>query len=210
MVKLLNLQENVKDMRKEQAEKTDVALLDFLKKKPGALSLYQIAGEIGWSIGRVQKSVERLLRKGLVTYRRAFLGGRSLKLLVPSKSESAVVSRASVSMKSLVVELVIPVDLIDPMLWGEKACLYALDRLTLGVSAVSEGAWRKRCVWEVEVPLKREGNAVIAAVPAKIAGFYLLHVSDYVVSGFPSKSKVIVTVGNLRLAEKSKNVQVIS
>jgi len=199
MVKRLNLQETVKEPRKKQAEKTDKALLEFITERPGALSLYQIAEETGWSIGRVQKSAARLLKKGLITYRRAFLGGRSLKLLVPTKPETKKSAQTvQLPPRAFVSEFSVPVDLTDSKLWGKKACLYMLDRITLGLSAKHDDSWSKRCFSEVEVPLRREKDAIVAEVPEKIAYFYLLQMSDYVVSAYPSGTNIIVTFERLR------------
>ncbi len=190
----MNLQENVKEVRKKQAEKTDRALLDFLKKKPGALSLYQLAQEIGWSIGRVQKSVERLLKKGLVTYRRAFLGGRSLKLIIPIKM-GADLQPSSILRKPSDVEIAIPADMVDGECWSENAFLYALDRTSLGISSRRERKWHESSLFEAKVPVRKEENAVIARIPEKVSRFYLLHMSSYEVSASPKGNKVIISVG---------------
>lgn len=185
--------------RKEQANETDQQLLNFITEKPGSLSLYDIAESIDWSIGRVQKSAARLLKKGLITYRRAFWGGRSLKLLVPTKPETKKNAQTvELAPRAFVSEVSVPIDLIDSKLWGKKACLYMLDRITLGLSAKHDDSWGKRCFSEVEVPLRREKDAIIAEIPVKVAYFYLLHMSDYVVSAYPSGTSIIVTFERLR------------
>lgn len=201
----MNLQENVKEMRKEQAQKTDSALLDFLKKKPGALSLYQIAQEIGWSIGRVQKSIDRLLKKGSVTYKRAFLGGRSLKLIIPirvkaNSQPSFVLHRPSD------VEIAIPTDMVDSDRWRENAFLYGLDRISFGISSHQERKWHESSLFEAKVPVRKEESAIIMRMPEKVSRFYLLHITDYEVSASPKRNKVIVSVGGLRSLGRSENV----
>ncbi|MEM2972421.1 MAG: helix-turn-helix domain-containing protein [Candidatus Bathyarchaeia archaeon] len=200
----MNLQENVKEIRKEQAEKTDSALLDFLKKKPGALSLYQIAREIGWSIGRVQKSIERLLKKGLVTYKRAFLGGRSLKLVIPVKVEAN--SRPILALrKPSDVEIAIPIDMIDNEHLRESAFLYTLDRVSFGISSHYERKWHENSLFEAKVPVKKEENAVAVRIPEKVSRFYLLPMTSYEISASPKRNKVIISVGSFRSLEGVKN-----
>jgi len=193
----MKLQENIKKIRKEQAEKTDNALLDFLRKKPGASSLYQIAQEIGWSIGRVQKSIDRLLKKGLVTYKRAFLGGRSLKLIIPTKIETNL-QPMFVLRKPSDVEIAIPTDMVDSRYFQENAFLYALDRVSFGISACQERKWRESSLFETKVPIKREENAIVLRVPDKISRFYLLPMTSYEISASPKRNKVIVSVGGFR------------
>ena len=200
----MNLQENVKEMRTEQARKTDMALLDFLKKKPGALSLYQITREIGWSIGRVQKSIERLLKKGLVTYKRAFLGGRSLKLIIPAKMEAN--SRLMLVLrKPSNVEIAIPTDMVDSKHLRESAFLYALDRVSFGISSHHERKWHESSFFEAKVPVRKEENTVAVRIPEKVSRFYLLPMTSYEISASPKRNKVIVSVGSFRSLEGVKN-----
>jgi len=196
-VKLVKLQENVKEMRKEQAKKTDSALLDFLKKKPGALSLYQIAREIGWSIGRVQKSIDRLLKKGLVTYKRAFLGGRSLKLIIPAKME-ADLQPVFVLRKPSDVEIAVSTDMIEGELLQENAFLYALDRVSFGISSRREKKWHESSLFEAKVPVRKEENAIVLKIPKRISRFYLLPMTSYEISASPKRNKVIVSVGDFK------------
>ena len=200
----MNLQENVKEIRKKQAKKTDKALLDFLKKKPGALSLYQIAREIGWSIGRVQKSIDRLLKKGLVTYRRAFLGGRSLKLVIPAKKEVGL--PVLVLRKPSDVEISVSGDMVNRECWHGNAFLYALDRVSFGISSSHERKWHEGSLFEEKVPLRKEENAVVIRIPAKVSQFYLLTMTSYEVSASPKRNKVIVSVGGFRFSERDENV----
>jgi len=199
----MNLQENIKEIRKEQAEKTDRALLDFLAKKPGALSLYQIAQEIGWSIGRVQKSIDRLLRKGLVAYKRAFLGGRSLKLIIPAKVE-ANLQPSFVLRKPSDVEIAVPTDMVDGECWRENAFLYTLDRMSFGISSRQESKWHESSLFETKVPLRKEENAIVARIPEGVSRFYLLPMTSYEISASPKRNKVIVSFGGLRSSEKAK------
>jgi len=196
----VKLQASVTKVRKKQAEETDRVLLEFLSRKPGALSLYQLAQEIGWSIGRIQKSVERLTKKGLVTYRRAFLGGRSLKLIVPTRMRSDLEPSAVVR-KSSDVEVAIPADMVDGKCWGEDAFLYALDRTSFGISSRQEKKWHESSLFESEVSLRKEEDAFMVKMPEKVYRFYRLYMSDHEVTTSPKGNKVIISIGTFRTSQ---------
>jgi hypothetical protein len=200
----VNLQETVKETRKKQAEQTDEALLSFIRERPGALSLYQIAQEMDWSIGRVQKSVERLSKNGLISYTRAFLGGRSLKLIVPTKTEEKHGQQPAVDLPTLERIITIPTELVSNDCWSDHAFLYALDRLTLGISANRERKWQESSLLETKVQLRRGEKTTVVELPENMYHFYHLNMNDYGISTFAKEDKILVTVGTIRSAEKSK------
>ena len=200
----MNLQETVKETRKKQAEQTDEALLSFIRERPGALSLYQIAQEMDWSIGRVQKSVERLSKNGLISYTRAFLGGRSLKLIVPTKTEEKHGQQPAVDLPTLERIITIPAELVSNDCWSDHAFLYALDRLTLGISANRERKWQESSLLETKVQLRRGEKTTVVELPENIYHFYHLNMNDYGISTFAKEDKILVTVGTIRSAEKSR------
>ncbi len=191
----MNLQETVKETRKKQAEQTDEALLVFIRERPGALSLYQIAQEMDWSIGRVQKSVERLSKNGLVSYKRAFLGGRSLKLIVPTRTQENHSQQPAVDLPTPFERTItIPTELVSSDCWSDHAFLYALDRLTLGISADRERRWQESSLLEAKVQLRRVEKTTIVELPENVHHFYLLNVNDYDISTFAKGDKILVTV----------------
>jgi len=200
----VNLQETVKETRKKQAEQTDEALLSFIRERPGALSLYQIAQEMDWSIGRVQKSVERLSKNGLISYTRAFLGGRSLKLIVPTKTEEKHGQQPAVDLPTLERIITIPTELVSNDCWSDHAFLYALDRLTLGISANRERKWQESSLLETKVQLRRGEKTTVVELPENMYHFYHLNMNDYGISTFAKEDKILVTVGTIRSAEKSR------
>ena len=201
----MNHQETVKETRKKQAEQTDEALLSFIRERPGALSLYQIAQEMDWSIGRVQKSVERLTKNSLISYTRALLGGRSLKLIVPTKTEEKPGRQPAVDLPTPFERTItIPTELVSNGCWSDHAFLYALDRLTLGISADREKRWQESSLLETKVQLRREEKTTIVELPENIYRFYHLNMNDYSISTFAKEEKILVTVGRIRSAEKPR------
>ena len=199
----MNLQETLKETRKKQAEQTDEALLGFIRERPGALSLYQIAQEMDWSIGRVQKSVERLAKNYLIAYKRAFLGGRFLKLIVPTKTKEKHGQQPAVGLPTPFERTItIPAELVSSDCWGDYAFLYALDRLTLGISADRERRWQESSLIEVKVQLRRVKKTTIVELPENVYHFYLLDVNDYDIFTFAKGNKILLTVDRIRSAEK--------
>jgi len=192
----MRLQAKTVESRKEQAEGTDRKLLEFLVENPGVLSLYDVAQMTGWSVGRVQKGAERLLAKGLIAYRRVLSGGRTLKLLVPVEA-SAKSERPLVVSGSRCVEVRVPAGLVEAEAWGKQVCVYALDRLSFGLSPVEDKMWRRTCLYSGKGSSRREDRDAVVEVPEEIAGFYLLGMTDYVVSAYQT-GKVLVTVESTR------------
>lgn len=49
----------------EQGTSTDWTLYDFICEHPN-LSIYELHKELGWSVGKVQKAIERLRERGYI------------------------------------------------------------------------------------------------------------------------------------------------
>ena len=184
--------------RKQSAEKTDEILLNFIKEKPG-LPLYQIAEEMEWSIGKVQKSLSRLRRKGLITFKRIMAGGRILKLAIPLKLVEAAPYTALRSPRTEFIE--VPFDMISPDYWHESAYVYGLDRITVGIAAGSVKEWEEKSTFKEETTIKSAKKSLIIQVPGNISRFYLLENSKYAISSVPEGNKIIITVEGLMMEE---------
>lgn len=203
MVDYVNLLSAVRESRKKQAEETDEALLQFIRERPGALSLYQLAQEMSWTIGRVQKSVERLLKNGLISYERAFLGGRSLKLIVPAKTSKKQNQQPAVNLPTpFECTMHIPTELLNGKCWTDHAFLYTLDRMTLGLSNDREKKWQENSLLEAKVQMRRMKDATILELPEDVYRFYLLNMSDYDISTFDEGNRILITVSKIRSVEK--------
>jgi hypothetical protein len=86
--------------------------------------------------------------------------------------------------------------------WSNHAFLYALDRLTLGISADRERSWQESSLLEAKVQLRRVEKATAVELPENIYHFYLLNMNDYDISTFAKGDKILVTVGRIRSAKK--------
>ncbi len=195
----MNFQEEVKKSRKKESLQTDEALLSFLREKPGAISLYQLAQELGWSVGRVQKSSERLLNKDLIIYRRLLLGGRYLKLIVPT-STGGTRSLPLPTVRGIQMEntLAIPFDIDNATCWKDHAFIYALNSLTLGVSCQPEEEWHSKALFETKASLQKEDAVVYLQLPERVFSFYILNMADCQFSWSPKKDKIFITISNIQ------------
>lgn len=120
-----------------------------------------------------------------------------MKLIVPTKAEGKAGSQPTVTVLTPPENTVaIPIEAIDSARWGDHAFLYALDRLTLGISEHSEKKWHDQALFEARVSMRRNGGAIIVELPENIFHFYLLNVTRRDFSSSPKKNKVLVTVGN--------------
>jgi len=180
--------------RKKSAEKTDEILLNFIQEKPG-LPLYQIADEMEWSIGKVQKSLNRLRTKELIKFKRIIAAGRVLKLAIPVGLAEAVPSIALRSSRGKFIE--IPFDMISSEHWRESARVYGLDRITMGIATGYVKEWEEKSTFKEETPIKFVEQSLIIQVPTNISRFYLLENSKYAISSVPEGNKIIVTVEKL-------------
>lgn len=194
----MNLQEQIKRKTTKAAQQTDETLLNFLRERPGALSLYQLAQELGWSIGRVQKSAERLLKKNLISYKRVLLGGRYLKIIVPTTTEEkSNLPPASADCTKTEDIIDFPVDEPDTRRWQDYAFLYALNTLTFGISAQPEEEWHLQALFETKIALQKIDRTIQARPPEKVLNFYLLNMAKCEFSYSPKKDKVLVTVRHI-------------
>ncbi|MDI6847963.1 MAG: hypothetical protein QMD23_07565, partial [Candidatus Bathyarchaeia archaeon] len=125
-----------------------------------------------------------------------------LKLIVPVKVEADLRS-SFVLRKSSGVEVAVPAGMVDGECWGEKAFLYALDRMSLGVSSRKESKWREYSLCMAEVSVRKEGDAFVVRIPESVSRFYRLYMSGYGVSASPKGNKVIVSVGDIHLLQRN-------
>ncbi len=171
--------EKAAEKRKQIGEDTDQALLKVIVENP-RLSLYELARETGWGVGKVDGSVKRLLEKGLVKVECFIKAGRRVKLI------SAVDHKPSPDTFS------VPKDILDNASWKDKAHVYGLDRLTIGVSGKPVPEWDETAVLKSKVPVKEMEENLIFQLPKKFVDFYALGKSIVTLSTV--KGVVLLTV----------------
>lgn len=166
--------------RKRIGEDTDRALLEVIKENP-RLSLYELALEIGWKVGKVDGSVKRLLEKSLVKVEFFIKNGRRVKLV------SATDYERSPDMFN------VPKDILDPdKPWKDTAYVYGLDRLTIGVSGKPVAEWEETAELKSKVPLKEADGMLTFKLLKDFAQFYALEKSIVTLSAI--KDVVLLSI----------------
>lgn len=150
----------------KRGRKTDVAVLAEVKKNPG-LGINEIAERLGWTNGRVDGSVNRLISEEKVKVQHFVRRGVLVKKVYPIDYESK---------PSRLFE--IPRELVREDLWTRNVHVYAVSRSTIGLSPV------KRREWELRAAIKGEAEVTIAEdmlrveLPESFADFYHLENSE--------------------------------
>jgi hypothetical protein len=171
--------EKAAEKRKQIGESTDQVLFKAIGENP-RLSLYELAQETGWGVGKVDGSVKRLHEKGLIKVECFIKAGRRVKLV------SAVDYEFSPDLYS------VPQDILDSASWKDRALVYGLDRLTIGVSGKPVPEWDAAAVLKSKVPVKRVKENLIFRLPKKFVDFYALGKSIVTLSTV--KDVVLLTV----------------
>lgn len=172
--------EKAAQKRKQIGTDTDKALLEVIRENP-RLSLYELAEEIGWGVGKVDGSVKRLHEQGIVKVECFIKSGRRVKLI------SAVDYETSPDTFS------VPRGLLDPdASWKDVAYVYGLDRLTIGVSGRTVADWKNAAVLKSTVPLKKSRGNLIFQLPKEFVHFYVLEKSIVTLSTV--KDMVLLTI----------------
>jgi len=171
--------EKAAEKRKQIGKGTDEALFKVIVENP-RLSLYELALEAGWGVGKVDGSVKRLHKKGVVKVEFFVRAGRRVKLI------SAVDFKPSPGVFS------VPMDILDDASWKSSAFVYGLDRLTIGVSGKPVREWDEATVLRAEVAVKESKGNLVFQLPKKFVDFYALGKSIVTVSTV--KDVVLLTV----------------
>ena len=153
------------EARKRIGEETDKALLEVIRENP-RLSLYELALEINWKVGKVDGSVKRLHEKGLVKVECFIKSGRRVKLV------------SAISYEPSPETFNVPKDLLDPDTpWKDTAYIYGLDRLTIGVSGKPVAEWEETAELKSKVPIKEVDGTLTFQLLKDFAQFYALEKS---------------------------------
>ncbi len=161
---------------------TDEELRDTVNAHPG-LSMYELSRKLGWSIGRVDGSVKRLIRGNEAHLRLVERDGRRVNLVFPDSSN--VGDEITVSMEEL-----------GSQKWGSNAIVYALDSETIGVSGVFNEKWERKASFRNRAPVTREGDNLKIVLPDEVKSFYKLD-SKHIEVKIESSNVVIVTSGKI-------------
>ena len=168
---------------------TDNELMDAVNSNPG-LSLYELSRKLGWSIGRVDGSVKRLIETDSAHLRLVERSGRRVNLVFPAGSETSN-------------EISIPVDILEKgsKVWGNSAIVYALDSETIGVSGGFNEDWERQASFRNRAPVTRDGDNLKIELPDNVKSFYKLDNKQIDVK-IESSNVVIITSGKIVESKK--------
>jgi hypothetical protein len=164
-------------MRK-RGEVTDSAVLEEIMKKPG-VTVSEIAETLGWSNGKVDGSVNRLLLRGKVFVKHYLQRGMLVKRVYPEKYP--------VKPRNIIE---VPEKMIDRDLWKGSAVVYALSRSTMGIAPKEVEEWDRKALFKDCADIEKVKQNIIVTLPERFRDFYQLENSEMSLS----------TVGNFVLA----------
>jgi len=150
----------------ERGRKTDAEVLAEVKKNPG-LAVSEIATRLGWTNGRVDGSVNRLVSQKEVKVQHFIRRGGLIKKVYPSDYEAT---------PSRVFE--IPRELVRDELWRRKVYVYAVSRSTIGLSPIHMKEWESRSPLKDETEVKITEDMLQIELPGSLAEFYQLENSE--------------------------------
>jgi hypothetical protein len=150
---------------------TDMRVLEAIRESPG-ISMYNIAKALQFAPGRVDGSVNRLQNRNEIDTQYTLRDGRIVKELYPK----GFVQESKPEVK-------IDTDLLDsPDDWKEKAFVYALDRMTIGISPFESHEWNPKAFAKEIVDVNKSSDSVLVKIPQRLAEFYVWNNSDSEVS----------------------------
>lgn len=163
---------------------TDQELRETVYANPG-LSMYELSRKLGWSIGRVDGSVKRLINSNDARMRLVERGGRRVNLVFPADSVSGD-------------EISVPESSFGQggENWGNSAIVYALDSETIGVSGKFNENWERKASFRNRAPVTREGDNIKIILPDEVKSFYKLDGKEVDVK-IEESNIVIITSGKI-------------
>lgn len=145
---------------------TDSVVLREVLMNPGA-TVSSIAENLGWSNGKVDGSVNRLIREKKVEVKHFLQRGTLLKRVYPKEY-----------LEKPKNTIEIPREMISDRLWTNNAFVYALSRSTIGVAARKNEEWASRAFVSELANLRRKQDGVVITFPDKLTNFYQLENSE--------------------------------
>ena len=141
---------------------TDLKVIQAIRENPG-ISMYNLGKTLNFAVGRIDGSIDRLQERGEVDVQYELRDGRISKGIYPKGFAGAANP-----------EILIDANLLqDPRAWKDRAFVYALDRITLGICPSQLEEWDKKSLMKEEVELKRAENSIVVDIPARLLDFYI-------------------------------------
>jgi predicted transcriptional regulator len=145
---------------------TDDLVLQIILEKSGS-TVHEIADYLGWTNGKVDGSINRLLRKGKVRVEHVIRRRTLIKKVYPAEKKTRPPE---------VIE--IPKEEIAEDIWKDEVYLYSLSRSSIAISAAKSDEWEERAFWKGSVKVEEENGKLLVQLPEKLASFYRLENSE--------------------------------
>ncbi|MGB9615404.1 MAG: MarR family transcriptional regulator [Fervidobacterium sp.] len=166
-----------------KGELTDSLVFQEVLKSPG-LTISEIAERLGWTNGRVDGSVNRLILKKKVRVKHFIRRGMLVKKVYPLDYPDRTPE---------IIE--IPKEMINYNVWGNSAFVYALSRSTIGISHKEIDEWNKKALFKESASLEKSYENIVIKLPEKFTEFYQLNNSDVSLSTIGNY--VLITVESI-------------
>jgi hypothetical protein len=172
----------------KKGKKVNDELYVLIERDPG-LSKYELSKKIGWSMGKTDGAINRLLAEGRVFIKEIEMEGRQVKLVYPSHLRpSNMITVPETELRR------------GNPTWLSTAYFYALDSETMGITGGEFEAWDRIACFKNVGPIEyREGQAVIE-LPDDFKDFYNLERKHFSVS--LNANNILVTVTGRIVASK--------
>ncbi len=150
------------EARLQAGASTDLKILGIIRQNPG-ISTYGMAKMAQFAVGRVDGSVSRLLERDEIRVQYVLREGRIVKEIYPK----GFIEKA----KS---EVELDIDLLESQdEWGKSAYVYALDRITIGISPSEIEEWNEKALAKENVSVSRVHGSILVKIPPKLLDFYV-------------------------------------
>ena len=150
----------------QKGKRTDAIVMHRILEKPGS-TVHEIAEDLGWTNGRVDGSVNRLLKEGRIKVQHCIRRGMLVKRMYAVEKEARDPN---------VIE--IPKEMIDEDIWKDTVRVYSLSRSSIAISATEIGEWEKKAFWKGDIQVEEEDKKLIVRLPDHLSDFYRLENSE--------------------------------
>ena len=151
---------------RRKGKRTDAIVMQLILEKPRS-TVHEIAEDLGWTNGRVDGSINRLLRKGKVRVQHCIRRGMLVKKLHPMEEEIRTPNTIE-----------IPKEMIAEDIWKDRVHVYSLSRSSIAISATKNEEWEKRAFWKGDISVEEHEKKLIVRLPDHLSDFYRLDNSE--------------------------------
>jgi hypothetical protein len=168
----------VNDLKK--GKKVNDELYASIERDPG-LSKYELTKKTGWSTGKTDGAINRLLAEGRVFIKEIERDGRQVNLVYPSHLRpSNIITVPEQELRK------------GNPTWLSKAYFYALDSETMGITGEEFDMWDRVARFKNVGPIEYSGGQAVIELPDDFKDFYNLKRKHFSVS--LNANNILVTV----------------